>query len=496
MTTITSRSLPLIPLPIPLSQIINQSDGNNLILRTSPNEMSRMSPHSTNDMQNHDDGQSTIDGTSEARSSPLSSIQTDNYNKDDPEDDGDERMSYCSDDSELSVGKEDIERINNSEQRLSIGGNRNNSIDILQQQQLNHHMRRPSLDTTNEETSNDSMRFAVSRLPQLAKDHDGLRFPLVRPSPTRFQEEFLRSSQLYAEELMKQQMSIVAAARGLNMSPKNQLAEHSALALRRNLEESVKVGFRPHIRLGGGGAVNNGISDIDQPSRSPENFSFRGIHSHLNAISQITQNIQKITTTPTLSMASRENSQSPPTNYNHNHLHPLHPLHHHHQHLMNNNLNDANLKFSIDNILKADFGRRITEPLKRKSSSQHKRNSKSNQNNTSTSSSTSSSASSSSLTNTNNNNNNNSASSKHSGLSAIDLTSSTASSTTISASAAAALAEKQNCSNSNDETSSVTSNSASNNSNGGDNSMIWPAWVYCTRYSDRPSSGMWNKIIF
>lgn len=24
--------------------------------------------------------------------------------------------------------------------------------------------------------------------------------------------------------------------------------------------------------------------------------------------------------------------------------------------------------------------------------------------------------------------------------------------------------------------------------------MLWPAWVYCTRYSDRPSSGWWKKI--
>lgn len=23
--------------------------------------------------------------------------------------------------------------------------------------------------------------------------------------------------------------------------------------------------------------------------------------------------------------------------------------------------------------------------------------------------------------------------------------------------------------------------------------MLWPAWVYCTRYSDRPSSGWWEK---
>lgn len=24
-------------------------------------------------------------------------------------------------------------------------------------------------------------------------------------------------------------------------------------------------------------------------------------------------------------------------------------------------------------------------------------------------------------------------------------------------------------------------------------SMLWPAWVYCTRYSDRPSSGWWHR---
>ena len=26
--------------------------------------------------------------------------------------------------------------------------------------------------------------------------------------------------------------------------------------------------------------------------------------------------------------------------------------------------------------------------------------------------------------------------------------------------------------------------------------MLWPAWVYCTRYSDRPSSGWWKKKLY
>lgn len=25
--------------------------------------------------------------------------------------------------------------------------------------------------------------------------------------------------------------------------------------------------------------------------------------------------------------------------------------------------------------------------------------------------------------------------------------------------------------------------------------MLWPAWVYCTRYSDRPSSGWWESFL-
>lgn len=26
--------------------------------------------------------------------------------------------------------------------------------------------------------------------------------------------------------------------------------------------------------------------------------------------------------------------------------------------------------------------------------------------------------------------------------------------------------------------------------------MLWPAWVYCTRYSDRPSAGWWDIIVW
>lgn len=40
-----------------------------------------------------------------------------------------------------------------------------------------------------------------------------------------------------------------------------------------------------------------------------------------------------------------------------------------------------------------------------------------------------------------------------------------------------------------DQCLSSETDSSQPNSNGASQSMLWPAWVYCTRYSDRPSSG-------
>lgn len=280
-------------------------------------------------------------------------------------------------DSDVSVGQEHDDQ---SEQ------NENSSAPSPGSSSAGHRSKRASVDFS-EETSNDS-RFnrlsspATSELP-----------PILRPSPTRLHEEFIRSSQIYAEELMRQQMSIVAASQKISVFPK--LAAAAAAA-------SDKIGgaFRPH------------------------NTDFRGIHNHLNAISQITQNLNhdmyKQLTSP--SLTSTDSSQSP----------PMHP----HHHLINNNLNDQNLKFSIDNILKADFGRRITEPLKRKSAKKRR-------------------------------------------ASPVDLSreEKEESSSQKSSSPPAGSGNAN----------SATASSSTESSSGGP--MVWPAWVYCTRYSDRPSSG-------
>lgn len=207
-------------------------------------------------------------------------------------------------------------------------------------------------------------------------------------------------------------------------------------------------------------------------------------------------------------------------------------------------LNHNGLKFSIDNILKADFGRRITDPLHKRSksgSSKHKfaaavlnplassgslqtskpvplhhQNLKDNygsgiksgafhQSKESNSSSYFQSKNpSSNLVQTTNLNNNSSTSSLR------------LSSERLNSEARVPIASELKSGSSlqnNLVTSSVSvaippntekprpgadpidlSKSESEGSSKGDGPMVWPAWVYCTRYSDRPSSGMFSPF--
>ncbi|XP_008554735.2 bromodomain-containing protein DDB_G0270170 [Microplitis demolitor] len=160
--------------------------------------------------------------------------------------------------------------------------------------------------------------------------------------------------------------------------------------------------------------------------------------------------------------------------------------HHHHRNNRNNgNNNDiqGNLKFSIDNILKADFGRRITDPISLKKSRPKKIAQKpidltkdflesgtesssdkvltSDLGTNGSSSNISSNINSNSSNNNNNGNNNASSNNSASGNTQLSNASTT-------------------------NASSLTSTPATGDSS---KQMLWPAWVYCTRYSDRPSSG-------
>ncbi|KAF2903905.1 hypothetical protein ILUMI_02266 [Ignelater luminosus] len=104
----------------------------------------------------------------------------------------------------------------------------------------------------------------------------------------------------------------------------------------------------------------------------------------------------------------------------------------------NNEANNGALKFSIDNILKADFGRRITDPINIKKAKPRK---------------------------------------------------------IVVPGAEKPFDEGNKNSDPVDlcktEVSNKPSNTTAENSVSGNNNqpMLWPAWVYCTRYSDRPSSG-------
>lgn len=449
------------------------------------------------------------DDLSDARSSSVSSYQADSYNMRgggsgcEPDDDED-RMSCCSDDdSELSVGKE-VDDENNGKNVCvddSDEADGDDEDDLAADGTCTPATERTMLcgseaDISNDESSrfNNHMSAAAVTGTSPARDDTSptLRFPIIRPSPTRLQEEFLRNSQLYAEELMKHQMNFMTATKVLNISPK--LNEHAFGFPVRPVQLSVddlnqlnepKIGFRPHIRLAD--AKDSKWATIDDRcSQSPDGMNFRGIHSHLNAISRITSALGRdvvggmASLTSPGSMTSRENSQSPPNNL---------------QKLINNNImNDSNLKFSIDNILKPGFGRRITDPLLKRNKTGKK-----------LSAAQRAAAALAVQLSISTNTPSVSPAGKH--VIPIDLTATThcgvAATTTATTTTAASInASPQPLSpqSANETTDNGSTTTTTTTTGGGGNKssspMVWPAWVYCTRYSDRPSSGMCLIFVF
>ncbi|XP_035915931.1 homeobox protein invected [Anopheles stephensi] len=512
MATIMSHNLPLIPLPLKAGVALAKASlmlpGAGLL------------------------GLASVPEPRKSSSTPPESSRVSDSPKPALEDEELDRMSCCSDDSELSVGQEVPDDLRAP----------------------------PTMLSAPDELSNDSSRYSKDT-PSEMEFAARLQPAMLRPSPTRLHEEFLRNSQLYAEELMRQQMQIVAAARGLTMSP----AKSTLGGLQSDRSPTPgepRMGFRP----AGGTRGDFYRQDASSPGEGAGGAggNFRGIHSHLSAISQITQNLNSDLsklTSPTAFRTSRESSQSPPSaNPN---MHGLHQLHQqqqqqqHQQHLhqqhqqhqlalaaLNNNiavaLNDQSLKFSIDNILKADFGRRITDPLlmkrtpkgghhqhvpsasgSRKSASKNpsaidlsgglggsEQTSSSSTlapllggtatgagsiasalstvkqfctavSTTTTSSSRASSGSVSSV-----------GSVGSEDVSPISPLSSTGSLKGAESGAGGSSSSATNAGGSGANGGSAGSSSGSGSSGSGSGGpMVWPAWVYCTRYSDRPSSG-------
>ncbi|OAD62789.1 Homeobox protein invected [Eufriesea mexicana] len=175
------------------------------------------------------------------------------------------------------------------------------------------------------------------------------------------------------------------------------------------------------------------------------------VHQHRLSVSKI---LQREPGSPASPGAREENGRTMP-GANGVQNNGINNSNHHNNHNNNNNLqHQAGLKFSIDNILKADFGRRITDPISLKKSRPKKVSSR-----------------------------------------PIDLTKDFLESATETSE----KSSSETSSTTNASSGGVTTGSPSSNATGPPVSdpgkqLPWPAWVYCTRYSDRPSSGEFSSL--
>lgn len=262
----------------------------------------------------------------------------------------DDYINYCSDDSELSVGNETdgtpLDRITN------------NSTNYMKRSASHQHHHQHQHQHRQNSIASLDQTYYQTKMPDI-----------IRPNLTR-QEEFLKRSHIYAGEILKHQFNFMSVTKGLNINAKanddslNCLMKPRSLSPINNnatLQSPLKIGLSRLQVYASDLELNRKWSMIeDRSSQSPTNF--REIHSHLSAISKITSALGRESSTRIQiaspnSTTSRENSESPLSTNASTARNVLH-----------NNLNDTNLKFSIDNILKPSFGRRITDPLHKLSS--------------------------------------------------------------------------------------------------------------------------------
>lgn len=470
--------------------------------------------------------------------------------------DQEDNISICS---ELSVGQEHTGGGGDGTQRPDAEDEE--ILDISDTHSMSSTEERNNTPSTPGEPSSlnpfalaNTLRFPVPFALQAA--------PVTSLAPTSnmspFQEEFLRKSHLYAEELMKHQMHLMAAARA------------SAFSLRSQ-------------------SLHNAATHLTGPGPSLV---------HINPLTKIGQ-ISAAAAAAALTAAAAQQHSKPLNSHHHHHPHhpqaqhiippPSHPHSHHHipsspsdtlakltalskqtssssttqmmstlnqlqtqmqahlpglLHDNNDNLHERALKFSIDNILKADFGRGQSPPLTKKAHhfhrTQQQRPSKSASSSASSTTSNNTtlcdtldqtaqqtaagfSAATSSLTLGHSGNSSSipaSAQTFSSSLASICTNSNDSNSTAVSSNYSSANGTGDLIKSSPSQTptlspgltesgsigkfgsaagkssadeggiSTTTSTSSGTGTSGGNGGpIVWPAWVYCTRYSDRPSSG-------
>lgn len=293
-----------------------------------------------------------------SNSNDISCMMTDEKLRYDVLNNADE--SCNSTDSELSVGQEKIDD-DKSENNQTESETVENQIPM-------------------DDEEDNSSNASSSRLcnPKQLTENALQMSSILRPNPSRLHEEIFRNSQLYAEELVRQQLAAAARLQSLSSSTKSfpHVLDPSAFSEKRlilgsnpeDIESNLpKLNFQSSVFAPKTIENNHQQNGNNLFCNNKSAINFQNIHSHLSAISQITNSLTSSSSikkddSTSLSSLSRESSQSP----------NFQQLKHHQNmifHTQQNQLHERNLKFSIDNILKADFGRRITEPLLRTSKS-------------------------------------------------------------------------------------------------------------------------------
>lgn len=269
--------------------------------------------------------------------------------------------SCHSTDSDLSVGQEKID---------DDKSETNFETETIENKTPNNVVEDDNSSNASQYTNHSSARLSN---PQILKEmvESPIQMSMIHPNPVRLQEEIFRNS-LYTEELLRQQLAAAARLQSLSGSkmfshidPTTFNEKQRMLLASDEMEPSLtpKLNFQSSVFAPKPIDNNQNGSNLFCNNKSAINF--QNIHSHLSAISQITNNLTssiKKDDSTSLSSLSRESSQSP-SSFQHLKQHHQNMIFHTHQ----NQLHERNLKFSIDNILKADFGRRITEPLLRSS---------------------------------------------------------------------------------------------------------------------------------
>uniref|UniRef100_A0A1I8MTG5 Uncharacterized protein n=1 Tax=Musca domestica TaxID=7370 RepID=A0A1I8MTG5_MUSDO len=378
-----------------------------------------------------------------------------------------------------------------------------------------------------------------------------------------FQEEFLRKSHLYAEELMKHQMHLMAAARASAFSLRNQnlhpgIGGHPSHLV--HINPLTKLGqisaaAAAAAALSAAAVQNSKTQGHGQQSQiiSPHNAASHVLppqqhhpHSHPHAHLQHHLPQSASTTSDTLAKLTALSKQtSPATSHMMSTLNQLQTQMQAHLPRLfndnNDNLHERALKFSIDNILKGDFGRGQSPPATATSHSkkslhflshankqflniakqkshcssssssavsdtldpqQHQHQQQQHHQHQSSANSTPAfSASLASICTNSNDSNSTAVSSSYSSANGTgDLIKSSPSQTPtlspgLNETAGSGRAGGGGAVGKDDTGSATTAGAGTSGSSSGGTSggnggpIVWPAWVYCTRYSDRPSSG-------